>query len=154
MNLDAVGNIAELISAIGVVATLADLAVQIRQSSITSRANIRQQLAGQQIAYVTFGAAEPLLRSASLKLRARESLTAEESLALQAYAVAGLRLFESCHAQWEYGTLPDEDWDAVQRRYETLLASEAFAREFSRNPDYFNPRFAALVRSIIGNTGA
>jgi hypothetical protein len=39
MNLEAVGNIAELISAIGVVATLGYLAVQIRQSSITTRAN-------------------------------------------------------------------------------------------------------------------
>ena len=145
MSLDAIGNIAELISAVGVVLTLAYLAVQIRQSSITSRANIRQQLAGQQIAYITLRTTDSILRSASLKMRAGEPLTADESLAHQMYARAGLRLFESYHAQWEYGTLPDDDWEAVQRRWEALLSDSAFAQDFSRRPDYFNPRFAVLV---------
>ena len=70
---------------------------------MTSRANIRQQLAGQQIAFLTLIVTEPILRSALAKRRSDEALTADETQAYTSYAIAGLRLFESCHAQWEYG---------------------------------------------------
>jgi hypothetical protein len=153
MNLEAVGNIAELISAIGVVATLGYLAVQIRQSSITTRANIRQLLAGQQIDHVRHIVNEPNLRAVMAKAAVGEPLTTDDSQVYGNFAIAGLRLFESCHAQWEYGVLPEEDWTAVRARYATALHAKEFALEFLRRPDTFNPRFAALVTSIIEKSG-
>ena len=149
MNLQDVGNIGELISAIGVVATLGYLAIRIRQGAVTSRANIRQQLASQQIDYLKLIVSEPVLRSVLLKRADGETLIADEQRTYSAFALAGLRLFESCHAQWEYGTLPDDEWEAVLRRYEPSFRSEAFRAGFTVRPDFFNPRFASLVKSIV-----
>ena len=153
MNLEAVGNVAELISAVGVIVTLAYLGVQVRQNSITTRANIRQVLAGQQIDHVRHIVNEPNLRAVMAKVTAGEPLTADESQVYGSFAIAGLRLFESCHAQWEYGVLSAEDWAAVRARYAPGLRVKEFAHEFLRRPDTFNPRFAALVTSIIENSG-
>jgi hypothetical protein len=147
MNLDTAQAIAEIVSAIGVVATLAYLAIQIRQSATISRADIRQQLAGQQIQFLMTAGIDPTLRAAQSKVFMGEPLTPDEQTAYGLFAISGLRLFESCHAQWEYGTLPDEDWRSMERRYSALLALEPFAREF--RPELFNPRFATRVAALL-----
>jgi hypothetical protein len=76
LNWDAVGALAELLGAAATVATLAYLALQIRQSSATSRAQIRQSIADSQIHYVNSRAIDPFLRRATQKpIREMRSMT-------------------------------------------------------------------------------
>jgi hypothetical protein len=101
MTLRDFADIAQVVSALGVVVSLFYLAAQIRQSAKVSRAEIRQQLAGQQIALLVATATDPTLRSAIANDRAGKSLSEDETRALTAYSGASLRLFEraAAHAQ-------------------------------------------------------
>ena len=62
MTLSDLGNIGEFVGALAVLVTLAYLALQIRQSSATTRAQIRQSLADSQIQYLNARATGPFLR--------------------------------------------------------------------------------------------
>ena len=155
MTLEDFGNVAEVVSAIGVVATLAYLAVQIRHSSVISRANLRQQLAGQQIDYLKLSISQDSLLSAFTKNSVGEPLSAEERRAFAGFATIGLRLFESCHAQWRLGTLSDDDWKPILARYsERWLRVEAYRAVFTQRPGHFHPEFRELVEAILAKQGA
>ena len=94
MTLEDLGNIGEFVGAIGVIVTLAYLALQIRQSSLSTKASIRQAIAGQEIAYLSGRATEPIVRAAFQKASSGGQLTSDELFALSQHIVAGIRLFE------------------------------------------------------------
>jgi len=152
MSLDVLEKVAEIVSAIGVLVTLVYLVVQIRQSATIGKANIRQQLAEQQIGMLRAVALDPTLRVASLKMFqgcTREELTEDEQTALFHHVASSLRLQESCHAQWTYGTLPDTDWEAMRRRLEIFLSLWPYRAAAAVN--VFDDRFTALLDSMLAS---
>ena len=114
MTLQDLGNIGEFLGAIGVIVTLVYLARQIRLNSLSTRANIRQAIAGQQITYGNVRATDPVIRAALAKAGPGDDLTPDEQLALTIHAVAGMRLFESYHAQHLAGVFGAQDWSAMR----------------------------------------
>ena len=148
MNWDAVGAIAEVLGATATVATLAYLAVQVRQASATSRAQIRQSIADSQIHYVNSRATDPFLRRATRKIYSGEDLDVEEQYGVQVHLVTHLRLFENHFAQHSLGTMGSEDWRAQRQLLKRLLQSDAYREAYSFNDGTWNRHFAAEVESI------
>jgi hypothetical protein len=145
---DGVGAIAELLGAVATVATLAYLAVQIRQASATSRAQIRQSIADSQIHYVNSRAIDPFLRRAIQKLYSGEELDDEERFGLQVHLIAHLRLFENYFAQHSLGTLDLEDWRAQRELLKRFLQIDAYWEAYSFSDGTWNRHFAAEVERI------
>jgi hypothetical protein len=152
VNWDAVGAVAELLGGAATVATLAYLAVQIRQAAAATRAQIRQAMADGQIHYVNSRAIDPFLRRVTLKAILRRELDQEESYGLQVHLVAHLRLFENHFAQYTLGTLDEEDWRAQRELLKGLFRIEAYRQAYSFLGDVCNSEFAAEVERILAET--
>jgi len=148
LNWDGIGAIAELLGAVATVATLAYLAVQIRQASATSRAQIRQSIADSQIHYINSRAIDPFLRRASQKLYSGEALDDEERFGLRIHLIPHLRLFENHFAQHSLGTMDAEDWRAQRELLKRLLQIDAYRDAYSFNDGTWNRHFAAEVERI------
>ena len=91
MNWDAIGAVAELLGGIATIATLAYLAVQIRQATAATRADIRQSMADAQIQYLNSRAIDPFLRGVQHKVAQGSELDGEEDVGRLRLAVAALR---------------------------------------------------------------
>jgi len=148
VNWDAVGAVAEFFGAAATVATLAYLAVQIRQSSSTSRAQIRQAIADSQIHYVNSRAIDPFLRRALQKVYSGKDLDDEERFGLQVHLITHLRLFENHFAQYSLGTMDPEDWRAQRELLKRLLQVDAYREAYSFIDGTLNRQFAAEVERI------
>lgn len=148
MSWDAVGAIAELLGAAATVATLAYLAVQIRQASATSRAQIRQSIADSQIHYLNSRASDPFLRPATQKLYSGKDLDDEERYGLMVHLVTHLRLFENHFAQYTLGTMDPDDWQAQRKLLTRFLQIDAYREAYSVNDGAWNRHFAAEVERI------
>ena len=152
MTLDDLGNTGESIGAIGVLITLVYLALQIRQNSATTRAQIRQSLAEAQVHYINSRATDPFLRRAVPKMFAGQELDEDERSGLRPHAVAGLRMFENYHAQYTLGTMDPEDWRAMREVIKGHIQVPIYREAFARLESSWNVHFAAEIRSIIAET--
>ena len=91
MNWEAIGAIGSILGAIGVIVTLVYLAAQIQQNSITTKADIRQSLAEQQIQFINSRATDPFLRAVIEKVYAGEKLTNQEVFGVHSHCLAHVR---------------------------------------------------------------
>lgn len=150
MNWDAVGALAEMLGAVATVVMLAYLAVQVRQSSATARAQIRQSIADSQIQYLSSRAADPFLRRTSLKSFLGQELDMEERYGLRVHLQTHLRLFENHFAQHLLGTMAIEDWHAQRATLKLLLSNEAYRDAFLFfEKAGWNAHFAAEVERVL-----
>lgn len=95
--------------------TLMYLALQIRQNSIATRADIRQSLAEQQIQFISSRATDPFLRNAIEKVYAGEAPNDQEVFGVHSHCLAHVRLFENYFAQFELGFMENDDWIAMRK---------------------------------------
>jgi len=160
MNWDAIGAIAELLGAIGVIASLVYLATQIRQSreqlsqnTRAVRANTYQEsllLRDNALLPVAFDSA-----TARLVLRGfagQEELDAEEALRFNLWMTTVMSNIENTHYQLRVGFLEEERWDVHRHRMRELLTSPGGAdwwrtSAFRRGA---SSEFVALVEEILG----
>lgn len=153
MNWDAIGAVAEVLGGVATVATLAYLALQIRQSSAATRAQIRQSIADSQIHYLNSRSTDPFLRRATQDAFAGHEMDDGDTVALRVHLVAHLRLFESHHSQFRLGALDEEDWRAQRTLLRGLLRIDAYrqAYAFIRTTygEAWNREFAAEVERCL-----
>ena len=86
VNWDAVGAVAEVLGGVATVATLAYLALQIRQSSAATRAQIRQSIADSQIHYLNSRSTDPFLRRATQDALAGRELDEGDAAAIRVHS--------------------------------------------------------------------
>ena len=149
MNWDAIGAIGEVLGAIAVIFTLIYLAVQIRQNSASTRAQIRQSLAEAQIEYMNLRATDPFLRTALEKMFMGIELDPDEQFGVVYHTNAGLRMFENYYAQHQFGTLDDEDWRAIREVVKMQLRCPPVRAGFNSLEIAFNSGFAGEVRKML-----
>jgi len=150
MTLSDLGNLGEFVGAIAVLVTLIYLALQIRQSSAATRAQIRQSLADSQIHYLNARATDPFLRDASAKVQAAQELDPNEIYGLSVHLTAHIRLFENYFAQYALGTMDQEDWRAMREVMKLQFQLPAYRNAFSSREFMWNSEFAVEVNQILG----
>jgi hypothetical protein len=114
MNWAAIGAVGEIVSAIAVLATLIYLAVQIRQSSATQRAQTHQQLAHERTLNLRMLITNKEIRNATAKTQFGKPLTVDEQGILFWFTVLNLRAYENELYQHSKGMIEDEELE-VQR---------------------------------------
>lgn len=146
MTWDAVGAIAELLGAVGVIATLLYLAKQIGQSSLMMRATIKQEQtsAVQQVIFQWVD--HPGLW---IKLTNDEDLTEEEDVKAGWILRAGFRGFEShCH-QAELGLLDDKEWAALKATIQGYCRYPKIRKHYITMRPQLSERLRAVVDPVI-----
>jgi hypothetical protein len=157
LNWDAIGAIAELIGALGVVASLAYLALQIRQNTHHIDFNTRAIRASTFQSFSdTFGAFEDLLL-ANLELGKVwvqgltdfESLDAGDRVTFNNVAHKFLRMYETLYLQYEAGLVEQSLFDNAHRFSDQMLAYPGLRTYWNRNRRRFSDRFGAFLDDRI-----
>ena len=160
MNWDAIGAIAELLGAIGVIASLVYLATQIRQSREQMGQNTRALRAG---AYQEFHsqfsltmqpvALDPeMARLVQRGMADLEQLPEEDVFRFGAWLMGVLVAFENAHYQHRVGLLDDDRWEQYDIRLRAMVSPPGSAHWWrtSEITASFSPEFVALVEEILG----
>ena len=148
MKLEKTAAIAEIVSSIAIVVTLAYLAIQTQQNTRAINAGALQALFGSGQQELEFLASNPDIEM----LYWKESLSAEESVRLSLSLIYTLRGKEHTWIQFNNGVIDRISLDSLNSPIPSILSSRR-ARMFweSTGQDEFEPGFVAYVNNMLEN---
>ena len=153
MNWDALGAIGELVGAMAVVATLAYLAVQMRQNNKLSRATAVQTVSQQNLEFLGMLATNPDLRELWIKgAEDHDKLDARAKQGFYFVAQMLLRLFEEQHQLRTQGALPDEMWEASKVTCLRMLSRPGLRQNWEDNKFTYTASFRQHVDELLTNS--
>jgi hypothetical protein len=161
MNWDAIGAIAELLGAIGVIASLVYLATQIRQSREQMSQNTRAMRAGSYQHFfdswgqsVTRGMDNPEReRAIRLGMLDYTNLSEEDAFRFNVWMNGVIQAQDNAHYQYRVGMLDEERWQKHYGDLRSLFRSSPGVREWwkaSTMRPTMSLEFVALVEEILG----
>jgi hypothetical protein len=150
MNWEAVGATANLFAAVGVIATLIYLSIQIRQNTKAVRSSSIQNLV-QSFSTTAQAALEneyiiPLLLKANA---GAEALTQEERARLHFWFIMTFRRFEGVYFQRDLGIVDAEVIDGFERSQMAILASKSAQQWWANSKEIFNSGFVSYVEKLL-----
>ena len=158
MSLEDLGNIGELIAAIGVIASLIYLAVQIRQNTMQITQNTKTvrsaTFRGATQLFTQFMARlseNPELAKIVVKANQSESdLPPDQRLQFDSYAMEVFTIYEDLFFQAKDEMLDPEFWSSRQRNLAWYLGFPGFAVAWERQSHTMSPEFRDLVATLRG----
>ena len=149
MNWEAVGAIAEAFGAIGVIATLGYLAVQIRQNSrLIKLSNTYQVLDASRQSFLA-SLAQTDIPAVIAKASAGETLSEQERIAHQFWFNAQMRNFENAYLQHQSGALDDKVLSAIRAKVRFAFTSEQSLVAWKNSEDQAIAEYREWVNGII-----
>jgi hypothetical protein len=150
MNWEAVGATASLLAAVGVIATLIYLSIQIRQNTKAVRSSSIQNLV-QSFSTTAQAAVEneyiiPLLLKANA---GAEALTQEERARLHFWLIMTFRRFEGVYFQRDLGIVDAEVIDGFERSQMAILASKSAQQWWANSKEIFNSGFVSYIEKLL-----
>ncbi len=150
MNWDAIGAIAELFGAVGVIASLVYLAVQIRQNTRTVKVSSYQQLVSQIqqggfIAVQDPDAAQLMGRA----YREYEELPPEQRAQAAGFLQATFVTFQSHHYMYRQGLLDDDMWAAHRENLRRTISMPGPRAWWDAGIIAFSEPFVHLINELI-----
>ena len=153
MNWEALGAIANLLAAIGVIATLIYLAIQIRQNTKAVRSssiqNLVQSFSTTAQAAVENGYIIPLLLKANA---GTASLTEEERTQLHFWFIMTIRRFEGVYFQRNLGLVDAAVIEGFERSHIAILASKSGQAWWTSSKEIFNSGFVSYLEDLLEKT--
>lgn len=117
MSLEQISSLAQIMSAIAVIASLIFVGVQLKQATAAIRASSSQAHSGLYTDLVrSIIDNADFARTWSIGLSDPKALEEPEWVRFVAYASALFRLYESSRVQWLNGRLDDEHWHTIERQ--------------------------------------
>ncbi len=167
MNWDAIGAIAELLGAVGVIASLVYLATQIRGSREATKAMVRQDVSQSAMAFLGAGIDPQILTAARVKQSQGMSLDTTESTMVFTHNMMDFKGMEGTYRLHSMGYVDDDDWNAVKnvirikfRRDPIALAMwgeregydvrALYPADFAMCVNELRDEVTALVEEIVG----
>ncbi len=158
MNWDAIGAIAELLGAVGVIGSLVFLATQIRQSreqmshnTVALRAAAYQQLLsdGLQVGGTQVLSVPGLDRVVRLGLADLGQLDEDDRFRFSLWINAVMHTHDNAHFQYRMGMMDDARWQTPLRDLQSLCDRPGAAQWWRATPPSLSPEFVALVDEIL-----
>lgn len=149
MNWEAIGAVAEMIGATGVIVTLGYLALQVRQNTRAVRAQTYDSFVSQ---FRNWN--EPMRADQKMAERFHELMEDVESLSPeeQRHAIHVLfdfaRLAENLHYQYTEGMVSDAVWRGWENTFRAYLSAPGFAWYLEKRRSFFAPEFKDWVASL------
>jgi len=145
MNWDAIGAVAELLSAIGVLATLIYLSIQIRRNSSDVRNStlfaVMSRFADNRRAHGT------AVGELTGRLEAGEELTAEEKHKLRYFYQSSMQDFEAAYHQYLAGSISKEVMSALDERLRMTMKTST--QDWNVQKRFFTKSFANHFDELI-----
>lgn len=151
MDLEALGNIADAVAALGVIASLLYLIKEVRRNTRAVRATAFQNTADTSIQQFMFFASNPAAAVVWQTGLARpEALDPEQTAQFQYMALTTLRVLENLYVQYTQRTVDEMTWNARDRLLREVLAESAgFRSVWSRQRSFFREDFVAYLDWIL-----
>ena len=150
MNWEAVGAIAELAGALGVIVSLVYLASQIRQNTKSLQSNAFQAVSDSAIQrFLALAQDDDLADLYLTGISDWKSLSARERLQFDMWMRASLRGFENYYYQHKNGLLEEQLWAAHLEALRANVAPKGFAEWWLRARVTFSADFVDTVDRII-----
>jgi hypothetical protein len=150
MNWEAVGAIANLFAALGVIATLIYLAIQIRQNTKAVRSsaieNLIHSLAATAQAAVENEHMVPLMLKANAE---PDSLTEEERVRMHFWFIMTFRRSEGVYFQRDLGLVDAAVTEGFERSHLSILASKSGKVWWANAKEIFNSGFVSYVEELL-----
>jgi len=160
MNWDAIGAIAELLGAVGVIASLVYLAGQIRHSREQMSQNTRALRAGtyqqyfQSLGDTTARGLDNPVREEAVRLGMRDyaGLSEEDAFRFDWWMTETARAYDNGFYQYRAGMLDEGRWQIHRADVVAFFRRNPGIREWWRTTTMANlsPEFVALVEEILG----
>ena len=158
MNWDAIGAIAELLGAIGVIASLVYLATQIRQSREQMSQNTQALRAAtyqqfrEEISQAYSGpvGTPELLRTLRSGFANFQQLDDEDAFQFDFWARRLMDGYDNAYYQYRVGMLDDDRWGVQRAVVANLFGNPNIVQWWKANRPIVSPEFVALVEEILG----
>ena len=149
MSLEQASLIAQIASAIAVIASLVFVGFQLRSAAAAIRASSSQAHSSSYTQLVqSIIDHEDFARIWSSGLTDPNRLTEAEWVRFVAYASALFRLYESSCVQWQHGRLDDEHWHTVERQAISFSQLPGLQAAWRVRGHWFSPSFRTWFESL------
>ncbi len=154
MNWEAVGAIAELVGAIGVIASLIYLAMQIRQNTRSLEANTFQTISDASVGRLMTLARDDVLAERFVEGMIDPSrLEGSVRFQFDAWMRSNFKGYENYYYQYCKGMLDEESFKAQREAIRLSVTPPGVAVWWGMNRRWFREDFASLVDSLLPETG-
>ena len=144
MSLEQASFIAQILSALAVIATLIFVGFQLKKATSAIRSSSSQAHSGLYTDLVRSIIDNPdFARAWSIGITDPKALKEEEWVQFVAYASALFRLYESSRVQWLNGRLDDEHWHTVERQAMDFGHLPGLHLAWRLRGHWFSPEFRA-----------
>ena len=151
MSLEQASFVAQIVSALAVIASLIFVGFQLKKASSAIRANSSQAHAGLYTDLVRSIIDNPeFARAWSIGITDPQALKEEEWVQFVAYASALFRLYESSRVQWLNGRLDEEHWHTVERQAVDFGHLPGLRLAWTLRGHWFSPEFRAWFDGLAG----
>ncbi len=151
MNWEALGAIAELVGAIGVIVSLLYLAVQIRQNTVCSRAATYQAVVSDaQRINALVVEHEDIARLRRVGLSEPGVLTPDELMRFHRLLGTYFRFQDNLYLQRRNGTLDEDQWSGYLGVLRQLLANQGAQEYWTSHRESYSQTFREFVRKEFG----
>ena len=153
MNLDDLGNIGEFVGAVGVIASLVYLALQIRQNTKSTRTAMYQAATRDM-----FDAADLIASDADLNsiwfegLRDFDSLPREEKRRFASCMFSLLRRYANALHQTNTGMIDGEWWVEASYTLEYTISHPGFQTWWKEGRSLFRPDFREFIDQVVSGS--
>jgi hypothetical protein len=143
------GNVGDFIGGIGVVVTLAYLALQIRQNSRSVKAATAQAvLSALAQSISSMSASSAASRVAVLGQIDFDQLSEDEQLQFALWLLGWFRVFEQAHHQFRAGVLDPALWAGHAKQMESTMQSPVVRRWWAVRRVLFDPEFRVFIDAL------
>jgi hypothetical protein len=150
MNWDALGALAEIIGAVGVIASLLFLALQIRQNSKVVAANTFQSISSTSAdVSIRIAENEDLARLLRLALTDSDSLDNDEQMRVEMLWRGAFRNYEHYYYQYVAGTLDPDVWSGYLETMLSMLDSAYGQAWWEKHQAAFGRKFGSFLTGAI-----
>jgi hypothetical protein len=149
MTLEQWAFVAQIVSAVAVIASLIFVGFQLRKATSAIRASSSQAHSGLYTDLVqSIIDNADFARSWSIGLTNPEALDEAEWVRFVAYASALFRLYESSRVQWLNGRLDEEHWHTIERQAADFGHLPGLQASWKLRGHWFSPEFRAWFESL------
>jgi len=150
MNWEAISAMANLLAALGVIATLIYLSIQIRQNTKAVRSSSIENLIHSLAATAQAGVENEYVVPLMLKANTRpEILTEEDRMRLHFWFIMTFRRFEGVYFQRELGFVDAAVIEGFERSHISILASRSGQAWWANAKEIFNSGFVSYVEGLL-----
>ena len=153
MNWEAAGAIGEIVGALAVVATLAYLATQIRQSNRSARIAARLETTRQYTDFIDGLLVNPELARAFRQGSAGETLNESDDEVFRRLMSKCFWYFSAHHFQYSLNALTETDWHQSRMLIARISSRPGVEAWWGENKQDFSPQFVAFMDSDIFGAG-